>query len=203
VPEEKREEIAGQIADTPCRNQVQDEEQKSPVHNQSVIEVGGKCISVRDDAEPTAFKGDPTPKLSNPEIRTEPMYKDLCQMTESQLSNIVDFEIEHVQYGQIRWDEPVDLRGVNIDEIVRFSQSSFELYPDMDPKPVFGTGFMTPCSVMLFNVWPKGCNSMDRPSFKREERFRYSLEKHCRTCGYRYITYDNNGVLEFSVENAC
>jgi len=150
-----------------------------------------------EDANPTGFKGDPTPKLFNPEMRTSPRFEDLCAMTEKQLSSVSDFEIEHVQYGQIKWDNPVDLRGVNLDEIVCFSQSSFELYPNMDPKPEFGTGFMTPCMVMLYNVWPKGYNSVDRPSLLREQRYRTSLEKHCRSCGYDDVSYED-GVVEFT-----
>jgi len=165
----------------------------------------GKAVPTlgTEDANPPVvkFKGDPTPKLLNPEIRTVPEFKDLQQMTERQLASVPDFEIEHVQYGQIKWDDPVDLRGVQLDDIVRFSQSAFELYPDIDTKPEFGIGFMRPCSVMLYNVWPKGCSSMRRPSFKREERWRASLEKYCNSCNYKFIEYDTNGLLEFSVNH--
>jgi len=168
----------------------------SPVRN-FITKEAAKPTVAAEDVNPTGFKGDPTPKLSNPEMRTDPKFKDLCTMTERQLASVADFEIEHVQYGQIKWDHPVDLRGVNLDEIVRFSQSAFELYPNMDPKPEFGTGFMTPCAVMLYNVWPKGYDSVDRPSLQREERWRTSLEKHCRSCGYHDISYED-GVLEFS-----
>jgi len=216
VPEEKQAQIPGEIVNTSAGQirEARDKEEKSRIHIHGLnsAKKGGEYFpdarevpipQQKVDTSLIAFKGDPTPKLLNPEIRTEPEYKDLCQMSERQLSNVMDFELENIQYGQVRWDEPVDLRGVNLDEIVRFSQSSFEIYPDMDPKPKSGSGFMKSCSVMLYNVWPKGCNSMDRPSFKREERFRTSLEKHCRSCGYTFITYDSNGVLEFIVENPC
>jgi len=169
----------------------------SPVQNLIVSEAA-ESARVAGDINSNNFKGDPTPKLSNPDIRTDPMFKYLCAMTERQLASVADFEIEHIQYGQIKWDQPVDLRGVNLDDIVCFSQSAFELYPNMDPKPKLGTGFMTPCAVMLYNVWPKGCNSMDRPSIQREERWRRNLEKLCRSCNYTDISYDHNGVLEFS-----
>jgi len=150
---------------------------------------------------PPAFNGDPTPKLSNPEMKTDPNFSDLWQMTESQLASMADFEIEHLQYGRIKWDVPVDLRGVHLDNIVRFSQSTFELYPDMDPTPEVGTGFMKPCSVMLYNVWPKGCSSMHRPSVQRENRWRASLEKYCRACDFEFLAYDNSGLLEFRVNH--
>jgi len=214
VIEEKQEQTAGENTSALQIREVKDDEEKSPIQikKQSCSKMGGEYIpAVQGDAVSqhesstslTVCKGDLIPKLSNAQIRTDPAFRDLCEMTEKQLSNIVDFELEHVQYGQIRWEESVDLRGVNLDEIVHFSQSSFEIYPEMDPKPEFGTGFMKPCSVMLYNVWPRGCNSTDRPSFEREERFRANLEKHCRSSGYTFITYDKNGVLEFLVENPC
>jgi len=213
VPEEKQEQTAGENTSSAQYREVQVDEEKSPIQikKESSSKKGGEYIPAvqgdavsenESDTSLTVWKGY-LPKLSNAEIRTDPTYEDLCQMTETQLSNVVDFELEHVQYGQIRWEDSVDLRGVNLDEIVHFSQSSFEIYPEMDPKPEFGTGFMKPCSVMLYNVWPRGCNSIDRPSFEREERFRANLEKHCRSSGYTFITYDKNGVLEFLVENPC
>jgi len=195
--EDKSEQIAGPVLE---RAKIAQGEgiggDVSPVRN-IISREAVEPVMAGEDVNPTAFQGDPRPKLSNPEMRTSPRFEDLCAMTEKQLSSVADFEIEHVQYGQIKWDNPVDLRGVNLDEIICFSQSAFELYPNMDPKPEFGTGFMTPCMVMLYNVWPKGYNSVDRPSLMREQRWRTSLEKHCRNSGYDDVSYED-GVLEFT-----
>jgi len=138
------------------------------------------------------------PFCSNPNIVTCPSLEDLRVMPEHQLAAVVDFEIEHVVYGRIIWDGPLDLRGLDLDKVVRFTHGSFELYPEMKAAQEWGTGLMSACSVMLYNVWPKRNCWVNPPSNIRQQRFANKLAKHCKISNYDFIGYLSIRGLESS-----
>ena len=51
--------------------------------------------------------------------------------------------------GGIRWDEPVDVRGLQLDCVVRLSKGCIEVYLDDDEKPDVGEGLNKPATVPI------------------------------------------------------
>ena len=53
------------------------------------------------------------------------------------------------------WDEPIDVRSLNIDKIVLFGQLNKTVYPNNAEKPEFGHQLNKPATIMFYNCWPK------------------------------------------------
>lgn len=51
----------------------------------------------------------------------------LATFTEDELKQVNDFAIWVEQVGKIEWEEPVDLRGLNLDELVFIEKRSIEV----------------------------------------------------------------------------
>ena len=65
--------------------------------------------------------------------------------TPAQLAAVVDFEVYVPDVGAVRWLEPVDVRGLDLDELVVIGtdggQPFVEVYPEPCPhKPARGSG---------------------------------------------------------------
>ena len=50
--------------------------------------------------------------------------------------------------GGIRWDEPVDVRGLHLDHVIRLKKGCVEVYLDEDEKPELGEGLNKPATVL-------------------------------------------------------
>lgn len=62
-------------------------------------------------------------------------------------------------FGKIRWAEPVDLTGVNLDLAVSIKQNAIEVYPDdiydKLSRPELGSGLNRPALITIYNKFPK------------------------------------------------
>merc|ERR1719384_441131 len=99
-------------------------------------------------------------------------------MSQEELSALEGFEIRSM-HGKVRWNSPVDIRGLDLDAIVTIKPGGINLYPNAKHKPIWGRGLHTNCQIMLFNCWPKGYDATRLPSKERSERFASKLEKFC------------------------
>ena len=71
------------------------------------------------------------PKVSRPQVYIEPSLTQLAAMAredEQSLASVANFKVGHRQYGSVRWQEPVDVRGVDLDTAVLFSKGSVEVH---------------------------------------------------------------------------
>lgn len=89
-----------------------------------------------------------TRKVANPEVlpkrsqkyTTKPSFMQLEKMTEEELSAVPDFTVVS-EYATLQFEDPVDLRGVDIDKVIKMSHKMVEVYSDSEfseAKPRIG-----------------------------------------------------------------
>ena len=117
------------------------------------------------DAEEDADHTSP-PVLSERRIRegyrTSPPLAQLQRMSSIELARVDNFRVTREGYGQVVWLAPVDLRGVNLDEVVQFPDCYGEVVffnDDAKQKPPKGAGVNHPVIVSLEGVFPWGTSA--------------------------------------------
>ncbi|XP_074597966.1 nuclear pore complex protein Nup98-96 isoform X2 [Brevipalpus obovatus] len=95
-------------------------------------------------------------KLTKAEYYTKPPYQELDKYYDQSRGTceISSFAIGRDGYGSICWNEPVDICGLNLDEIVHIRRKEVIVYPDDTSKPDVGSGLNKPAQITLHQVWP-------------------------------------------------
>lgn len=142
--------------------------------------------------------------LLSDEYYTVPSMRELQDMSVDELACIQGFVIGHDRFGELQYQEEIDCRGLVLNsDIVRFAESSLEIYPKEDDKPPVGEGLNKAARVMLKGCWP-----INRASGKHEptqdkkllHRYEKKLRKFCSSdIPIQFQSYDsNNGHWTFS-----
>ena len=63
------------------------------------------------------------------------------------LMQVCNFAVIRRGVGRVQWEEPVDVRGLDIASVVRLSKGSVEVYLDGAEKPEVGEGLNKPATV--------------------------------------------------------
>lgn len=85
---------------------------------------------------------------------------------------VPNFTVGRKGYGNVYFDEPIDVAGLNLDEIVHFHNKVVIIYPDDDNKPPIGEGLNRKARITLYQVWPHD-KTLHEP-IKNRERFEYN-----------------------------
>ncbi|OMJ18991.1 Nucleoporin [Smittium culicis] len=97
--------------------------------------------------------------LNHGEYWTSPSIEELRNLSPSKLKSVNEFMCGRYGYGQIRFDEPVDLTSVGAiasipGQIILFANKVCTVYPDDNTKPPRGSGLNVPAVISLENCWP-------------------------------------------------
>ncbi|KAK6637009.1 hypothetical protein RUM43_010680 [Polyplax serrata] len=124
---------------------------------------------------------------------TIPKLDDLVNLIGSDGSCLVDnFCIGRYGYGNLYFDETMDVAGLNIDEIVHFRHKEVNVYPDDDKKPLIGNELNRKCQVTLEQVWP--VDKTTREPIKDPERllklkYEEKLRRSTAKMGATFVEY--------------
>ena len=67
---------------------------------------------------------------------------------------VPNFTVGRHDYGSIYWDQPIDVKGLNLDQIVHIRRKEVIVYPDEDMAPKVGEGLNRSAQITLDQVWP-------------------------------------------------
>ncbi|KAK3065671.1 hypothetical protein LTR53_018160, partial [Teratosphaeriaceae sp. CCFEE 6253] len=136
---------------------------------------------------------------------TQPAFRDLKNMSRSQLQKIGKFVVGRKGVGRVEFG-PCDLSSTQLDEIcggiVRLNPRSATVYQDDKDKPAMGKALNVPSTIFLEHSWPRS-NGGRRAVHAREGR---EYEKHIarlkRVGGTKFVAYDvDTGIWQFTVEH--
>lgn len=118
---------------------------------------------------------------------------------------VPNFTIGRRGYGNVYFDEEIDVAGLNLDEICHFRNKEIILYQDDDNKPPVGEGLNRKAQVTLDQIWP-----MDKTTHEpikdpmRLEAMDYEskLRRICEKRNTKFLEYrPETGSCVFKVEH--
>lgn len=163
---------------------------------------GADALGAVSDAELAAL----LPLLQRSEYYTEPSLSQLAAMARDDpmnLSSVSNLTVGRRGVGHVRWLDPTDVRGLDLDSVVELSRGSIEVYLDDATKPEVGSGLNKPAEVTMFKVF-KTDKETGRPTNDPEavERFTRKLKRVAAEQGARFVSYDpSTGTWRFEVEH--
>jgi nuclear pore complex protein Nup98-Nup96 len=97
-------------------------------------------------------------------------------------------------FGQIQFLEPVDVRGLDLNQLIVIEQHLINVFPDDATKPVRGQGINVPARITIEGAWPA---KRDAKSVEEYEAF---LRKKGSRRKQRFVDYDRQrGAWTFDV----
>ncbi|PFH37959.1 nucleoporin autopeptidase [Besnoitia besnoiti] len=115
------------------------------------------------------------PVLTRADYESVPSIEVLTGMTEQELSRVQDFTITRRGYGSIRWPGYTDLRGINLDEVVKIEKLEVSVYGN--DSPPLGVGLNRRAIITLKNCKPKSMKSLETRALQRPEDEAYLQDK--------------------------
>uniref|UniRef100_A0A1L8DWH8 Nuclear pore complex protein Nup98-Nup96 n=1 Tax=Nyssomyia neivai TaxID=330878 RepID=A0A1L8DWH8_9DIPT len=137
---------------------------------------------------------------------TIPSLDDLVKNIKDGKSCIVNnFTIGREGYGNVFFNEEMDVYGLNLDENVYFRHKEIVIYPVDDRRPPIGYGLNRPAQITLDQVWPtdKATHDVIRdPERLQAMGFEDLLRRVCRKHDTRFVEYRaETGSWVFKVEH--
>lgn len=135
---------------------------------------------------------------------TRPPMEELQNMNRVQRQKVDNFEIGRDNVGSIAFRQPVDLSGIELDDIcggiVQLEPRSATVYPVTAKKPPVGKGLNVPARITLEQSWPRG--SRDKKITNDPRKFNKHIERLKRIPDTGFVSYDKDtGVWVFTVEH--
>ncbi|KUJ21806.1 uncharacterized protein LY89DRAFT_681200 [Mollisia scopiformis] len=136
----------------------------------------------------------------------KPTKAEIEGMSRVQRSKVEGFTIGRKGIGHIRFNVPVDLTKLNIDDIigniVTLNIRSATVYSNPAKKPPMGQGLNVPATIALENSWPRKKDLKTPTGEKSGTRFKKHIERLKKVPDTNFLSYDkDSGIWEFSVEH--
>ena len=133
------------------------------------------------------------PFLTKTDYYTRPDIDVLKKWSNYDLANVSNFTVVRKGFGEIRWDEPVDVRNINLNDILEIEHGSVSVYTNSLDKPPVGSGLNKPATIILEGIKPKNGISLEQ----WENRLKKTNEKN--EAEFVSFSPNNNFEWEFSV----
>ncbi|KAF2089518.1 hypothetical protein K490DRAFT_37272 [Saccharata proteae CBS 121410] len=140
------------------------------------------------------------------EYWSKPSLKELKKMGRNELAQIKDFQVGRQGVGKIEFEKPVDLNGIDLDDlfgkVVRLEIRSATVYPSKSNTPAMGKGLNVPSKISLENSWPRAeanPSMYEKSGGRRVAKHIARLQKVGDT---EFVSYNpETGVWVFKVEH--
>lgn len=134
----------------------------------------------------------------------QPSKDELQGMNRIQRQKVDGFTVGRDNVGDIKFKVPVDLSGIDLEEIcggiIQLEPRSATVYPVAAKKPPMGKGLNVPARISLEQSWPRG--GREKRVSSDPKRFNKHIERLKRIPDTTFEDYDKNtGVWVFSVEH--
>ena len=160
-------------------------------HQKSVLARARRRYFVRRD--PAGSAAAVCPILTKPGYSLRPSLDELRAMTDAQLAALPSLEVVHAEHGSVKWDGPVDVRGLDLDEAVVIEPSDIQVYPSPIRKPARGKGLNRKAALTLLRYAV--------PEADKDNADDY-LRSLAGMMGGRLVSFDaTTGVLVLQVPN--
>lgn len=118
---------------------------------------------------------------------------------------VPDFTIGRKGYGNVFFNGPIDVAGLNLDELVHFRHKEVIIYPDDENKPPVGEGLNRKAQITLDQVWPHD-KTLHEPIKDRERldgmNYESKLRAVCDKHDTRFVEYrPETGSWVFKVDH--
>ncbi|KAJ9574028.1 hypothetical protein L9F63_008554, partial [Diploptera punctata] len=137
---------------------------------------------------------------------TMPSLEELaCLMNDDGTCVVENFTVGREGYGNVFFPDPINVGGLNLDEIVHFRHKEIMLYPDDEKKPPVGVGLNRRAQVTLDRVWPldKTTHSpITDPERLKQMDYEAKLRHVCAKLKTRFLDYrPQTGSWVFKVDH--
>ncbi|GAM23236.1 hypothetical protein SAMD00019534_064110 [Acytostelium subglobosum LB1] len=172
-----------------------DVQQPAPVSSRKVKVHQSKPVVQEIKSNPKA------PKLTLTGYACRPTIEQLQSMSDNELAAVNNFYVERIGYGSVLFLGNVDLRGLDLDQLIVFEKREITVYPDDSKKPAVGEGLNRKSMITLQECWPQNKDGTFNKSEKHFELYTKLLKNRERQ-GAHFIDYDGNeGVWRFNVDH--
>lgn len=144
--------------------------------------------------------------LTRPGYYTIPPLDKLTEyLTDDGRCIVPNFTVGRKGYGNVYFGEPIDVAGLNLDELVYFRHKEVIIYPDDENKPPVGTELNRKAQITLDQVWPHD-KTLHEPIKDRERLdamdYEGKLRSVCDKHDTRFVEYrPETGSWVFKVDH--
>ncbi|ORY77281.1 nucleoporin autopeptidase-domain-containing protein [Protomyces lactucae-debilis] len=138
---------------------------------------------------------------------TSPSITALMDMSKGELSKVKDFTVGRRGYGQVSFNQPVDLSSLEQVEdvagkIVIFEPKMCSVYPVEEMKPAVGKGLNVPATITLEQCYPLSRDKRQPIRDKMHPRFQQHVDRLKRMSETEFVDYlADSGTWIFKVEH--
>ncbi|PXF45782.1 Nuclear pore complex protein NUP98B [Gracilariopsis chorda] len=125
------------------------------------------------------------PLLSKDGFYTERALQELASRDMTELQMVEDFTVGRHGVGKIRWIQPVDVRGLDLDLAVDIQQGEVAVYPEGDAGQLDAAAEVT-----LENMFRKKKGSISSDEQKLEKKYEKKLRAFCTKNGLHFMDYN-------------
>lgn len=144
--------------------------------------------------------GDPRPG----EYWMQPSRAELGRLSRDQLKQVVDFTVGRQNCGSVTFNGPVDLTGLDLDNIfsnvVDIGLRKITVYPEESVKPARGKGLNVPSTLRIENSWPRGRDKKSNSPVTSGPLFDKHIDRLQKVGDTEFVNYETEtGTWVFKV----